>query len=96
MPLRSITVTVCQPNKNGRKQLEVPPATVSRGVTTLPQRIRFPFSLINTPGEALPGVSPAYNEIIPGWVLSDNLFALKRNEGKYSMRNKARRSHFDF
>ena len=35
-------------------------------------------------------------EIRPGWVLSDNIFMIKRNEGKFRERNKARRSAFDF
>ena len=62
----------------------------------LPQKVEFPFSLINTPAAAIPGVSPAYNEIMPAWVLSDNIYMVKRNEGKYQKRNKARRSQFDF
>ena len=39
---------------------------------------------------------PAYNEIMPAWVLSDNIFSVKRNEGKYMKRNKAKRTQFDF
>ena len=74
---------------------EAPYSLVATGVNALPQKVQFPFSLINTPGEALAEVSPAYNEIIPGWVLSDNFYALRRNEAKYQTRNKARRSHFD-
>jgi hypothetical protein len=33
---------------------------------------------------------------MPGWVLSDNIYMVKRNEGKYQKRNKARRSKFEF
>jgi len=69
---------------------------IATGVTTLPQKVIFPFSLINTPTMSLPGVSPAFNEIIPGWVLSDNIYTIKRNEGKYKQRNKAKRSQFEF
>lgn len=75
---------------------EAPYSVIATGVTTLPQRIRFPFSLINAPGEVLPGVPPAYNEIVPGWVLSDNLYSVRRDERKFPMRNEARRSRFDF
>ncbi len=71
-----------------------PYSIVATGVTTLPQRISFPFSLINAPSHRFDGVSPAYNEIIPGWVLSDNLYMVQRNEGKFRKRNKARRSTF--
>jgi hypothetical protein len=73
-----------------------PYTIIASGVTTLPQRMAIPFALINSPSEAIPGISPAYNEIFPGWVLSDNIYTVKRNEGKYQKRNKARRAQFDF
>jgi hypothetical protein len=73
-----------------------PYTVVGAGVTTLPQKIFFPFSLINLPAEHYPGVPPAYNELVPGWMLTDNLYALKRNESKFQARNKARRTKFDF
>jgi hypothetical protein len=66
------------------------------GVTTLPQKLMFPFSLINVPSASYPGVSLAYNEISPAWLLTDSLYTLKRNEGKYQARNRARRMQFDF
>ncbi len=75
---------------------KAPYSIIATGVTTLPQKVEFPFSLINSPAVSLPGVSPAFNEIIPGWVLSDNLFTIRRNEGKYRKRNKAKRSEFNF
>jgi hypothetical protein len=73
-----------------------PYSIVATGVTTLPQQVRFPFSLINTPSSSYPGISPAYNEIFPAWLLTDNLFPIKRNEVKYRARNKARRQQFQF
>jgi hypothetical protein len=73
-----------------------PFSIVAMGVMTLPQKLEFPFSLINKPWGPEPTVSPAYNEIIPAWVLTDNFYMLKRNEGKYQARNKASRTHFDF
>lgn len=72
-----------------------PYSIIAMGATTLPQKIVFPFSLINTPATAIEGVSPAYNEIIPGWVLANNMYMVKRNEGKYLKRNKARRLKFE-
>jgi hypothetical protein len=66
------------------------------GVTTLPQKLLFPFSLVNVPSARFPGVSPAYNELIPAWLLIDNLYTIKRNEGKYQLRNKARRTQYEF
>jgi hypothetical protein len=73
-----------------------PYSIIATAVNTLPQRVEFPFSLINGPAQSLPGISPAYNEIMPGWVLSDNIYMVKRNEGKYKKRNKARRTPFIF
>jgi hypothetical protein len=73
-----------------------PYTIIASGVTTLPQKVTFPFSLINHPSSAFPHLSPAYNEIIPAWLLTDNMFTLKRNEGKYKARNKATRTNFEF
>lgn len=75
---------------------KAPYSIIATAVNALPQRVEFPFSLINTPAERYDGISPAYNEIMPGWVLSDNIYAVKRNEGKYKKRDKARRTKFDF
>jgi hypothetical protein len=73
-----------------------PYIVIATGVNTLPQRVTFPFSLINAPAILPEGVSPAFNEISPAWVLTDNMFTLKRNEGKYKKRNKAKRTEFVF
>jgi hypothetical protein len=73
-----------------------PYSIIATGVTTLPQRVEFPFSLINNPSIVPVGVPAAYNEIMPAWVLSDNIYMVKRNEGKYIKRNKAKRSTFIF
>ena len=75
---------------------KAPYMIIASGVSALPQKVTFPFSLVNSPAATLAGVSPAYNEIMPGWVLSDNIFTIKRNEGKYKKRNKAKRSKFIF
>jgi hypothetical protein len=68
-----------------------PYSIIATNVITLPQRVEYPFSLINLPSANLPGVSPAYNELFPGWVLSDNIFFVMRNAAKYRKRNKAKR-----
>ncbi|OGS37796.1 MAG: hypothetical protein A2293_16340 [Elusimicrobia bacterium RIFOXYB2_FULL_49_7] len=73
-----------------------PYSIIATNVNTLPQRVAFPFSLINLPAETIPGVSPAYNELLPGWVLSDNLFFIRRNEWKYRKRNKAKRAKIEY
>ncbi|MBL8029409.1 MAG: DUF4954 family protein [Fibrobacteres bacterium] len=68
-----------------------PYSIIATNVITLPQRVEYPFSLINLPSANLPGVSPAFNELFPGWVLSDNVFFVMRNASKYRKRNKAKR-----
>jgi hypothetical protein len=74
---------------------QAPYTTIACGVTTLPQRVAFPFSLINLPASHFPDSLAAYNQIIPAWVLTDNLYAVRRNEGKYRSRNRARRTPVD-
>ncbi|MDX9701990.1 MAG: DUF4954 family protein [Candidatus Auribacterota bacterium] len=73
-----------------------PYTIIASGVSALPQSMQFPFSLMNIPSDSMPGISPAYNELMPGWVLSDNIYVIKRNEGKYMKRNKAKRSKLVF
>jgi len=73
-----------------------PYTLIASGVAALPQKFDFPFSLLNTPGATIPGISPMYNEVMPGWVLSDNIYMIMRNEGKYKKRNKAKRESFVF
>jgi hypothetical protein len=72
-----------------------PYTVIACGVNTLPQKLTFPFSLIQPPSIRCPTVPPAYNEILPGWVLAHNLYALRRNEWKYRARNRARRMKLD-
>ncbi len=73
-----------------------PYSIIATGVDTLPQRVSFPFSLIAAPSRSFSDISPAYNQITPAWVLSDNIYMVRRNEGKYQKRNKAKRTSFDF
>ena len=65
---------------------ESPYTIIAAGVTTLPQRVAMPYSLINSVGELVSNASPALNEISPGWVLSDNAYTLVRNETKFVAR----------
>ncbi|MBD3276962.1 MAG: DUF4954 family protein, partial [Candidatus Aegiribacteria sp.] len=66
-----------------------PYSIIATGVTTLPQRVEFPFSLICKPFQDVQGIPPAFNQIVPAWVLSDNMFAVRRNDRKYLERNRA-------
>lgn len=63
-----------------------PYTLVATGVTTLPQRVTMPFSLISGPQHVPEGLSPAINQIFPGWVLSQNMYSVMRNEFKYKDR----------
>jgi len=74
---------------------KAPYTILAAGVTTLPQRVEYPFSLINEPIAYYLEVPPGYNNLIPAWGLSENLYSLYRNEGKYKARNKAKRNTFD-
>lgn len=73
-----------------------PYGLIATAVDTLPQKVEFPFCLINKRSRDFADVPPAYNEIFPAWVLSENLYAVLRNEGKYKKRNKAKRTQFVF
>jgi len=73
-----------------------PYSVISTAVVTLPQRMEFPFSLINQPMSLHETVPAMYNELKPGWMLSENLYTLVRNEIKFRERNSARRDSFDF
>ena len=75
---------------------KAPYSIIATAVNALPQKVTLPFSLINSPADRFEGISPAYNEIMPGWVLSDNIFTIRRNEGKYRKRNKAKRAKIEF
>lgn len=74
---------------------EAPYTVIASGVTTLPQRVAMPFSLINPPAISVEAISPSFNEIMPGWMLYGNQYALWRNQYKYRKRNNARRSVFE-
>lgn len=66
--------------------INAPYSLIASGVTCLPQRMEFPFSLINSGSVSkLSGI----NEISPAWILSDNMFTLIRNEEKFRKRQKA-------
>ena len=78
---------------------EAPYSTISFGVATLPQKVRFPFSLIAVPIDPLSdesGVPRAYNEIVPAWTLRENAYGLVRNELKYGKRDRAKRHVIDY
>ncbi len=77
-----------------------PYTVVSMGVSTLPQRVAFPFSLIAVPaeplGESQDLVPRAFNELLPAWGLFANSYGLTRTELKFAKRDHARRHVIDY
>ncbi|KAJ0412095.1 hypothetical protein ATCC90586_004015 [Pythium insidiosum] len=74
---------------------KAPYSVIATGVATLPQSVEMPFALINTPGHNIPALSPAINEISPGWVLAHSVFTVLRNEAKFATRNRSRRTEVE-
>lgn len=67
---------------------ESPYTIIASGITTLPQRVKFPFSLIRPGDPQLVSVPARLNEIVPGWNYANNAYALDRNAYKYNVRGK--------
>ncbi|MEM5947171.1 DUF4954 family protein [Spirochaetia bacterium 38H-sp] len=67
-----------------------PYSTIASGITTLPQKMEFPFSLIVQPLSPIEDVPPAFNQIIPAWALTSNLYGIFRNQEKFRTRNRAK------
>ncbi len=72
--------------------IKSPYSIIAAGALVLPQKVEMPFSLINLPAHRFEHISPAYNEILPAWVLSDDMFMVLRNSLKYRKRDKAIRN----
>ncbi|CAH0475254.1 unnamed protein product [Peronospora belbahrii] len=75
--------------------VRAPYSVIATAVSTLPQLVSMPFALINTPGHSVPSLSPAINEISPGWALTNSVFTVLRNENKFRTRNKSKRTHIE-
>lgn len=72
-----------------------PYTIIAAGVEALPQKVDFPFSLVAPPSERIDGLSPAINEIRPGWSLLQNAYGLERQERNFRQRNRARLTSID-
>lgn len=72
-----------------------PYSVIATAVSTLPQMVAMPFALINSPAHVIPTLSPALNEISPGWVLGSSVFTVLRNEHKFRTRNRSTRTTID-
>lgn len=69
--------------------VKAPYSLIASGVVCLPQKIEFPFSLINSPVSRSPQIPEGWNELMPGWQIGGNLYGLLRSAEKYSSRNRA-------
>jgi hypothetical protein len=63
---------------------DAPYSLIATGVSTAPQRVAFPFSLINAPQAPGGPETAGLNEIVPGWMWSDNAYALVRRMYKFA------------
>ncbi len=66
-----------------------PYSIIATGLTTLPQKMSFPFSLVTLAHKRPDNVPDGWCQLIPGWMLSDNLYSVLRNQWKYANRLKA-------
>ena len=72
-----------------------PYTIIATGLTTLPQKVSFPFSLITLPRKRPDNIPDGWCQLIPGWMISDNLYSLLRNEWKYRKRLRAVHTRVD-
>lgn len=73
-----------------------PYTIIASGLTTLPQKLEYPFSLITSQESCCPGISPACNRLIPAWVLSNNLYLVERTKRKLALRDRTPRLKLEF
>lgn len=72
-----------------------PHSVIATGLTLLPQKVSFPFSLISQPARRPEGVPEGHNQLSPGWMLYANLYSLARNALKFRSRNRATHSRVE-
>ena len=66
-----------------------PYSVIATGVTTLSQKVEYPFSLIVSSGDSPEGTPAGWCRLVPGWMLHSNLYSVLRNQWKYSNRTRA-------
>ncbi len=68
-----------------------PYSVLASGLNLPPQKVTFPFSLLRPAAEPVPGAPPGANVLVPGWMLSENLYAVQRSALKFRTRDRAKR-----
>ena len=71
--------------------LNSPYSVLATGLSLPPQKIAFPFSLIRPATVSIPGTAPGSNILVPGWMLSENLYAVQRCLLKFRTRDRSTR-----
>lgn len=66
-----------------------PYSVIATGITTLPQRVEFPFSLICLPRSRPPDIPEGWCRLVPGWMLHSNLYSILRSLWKFESRSRA-------
>ena len=66
-----------------------PFTVIATGLTTLPQKVSFPFSLITLPQKRPHDIPDGWCQLIPGWMLQHNLYSILRNSWKFKKRTKS-------
>ncbi len=74
---------------------ESPYSVIATAVSASPQRVAFPFSLINSPSHSDGGIPMSHNEISPGWVLAAAAYMVQRNRIKFTKRNHSKRMRIE-
>ncbi len=72
-----------------------PFSVIATGLTTLPQRVEFPFSLICLPAVRPEGIPEGWMRLVPGWMLHSNLYAVLRSLWKFRNRSRAVHTHVE-
>src|SRR5262245_42757162 len=69
-----------------------PYTVIASGVSFPPQSLAFPFSLVRTAQEPIPGAPAGANVLVPACVLTENLYAVQRSILKFRARDRAARN----
>lgn len=75
---------------------QAPYSIIATGTDIPPQSVSMPFSLLVKPPSQVSELACECNEIVPGWSLRHNLYALLRNESKFKQRDGTRAKSVEY
>jgi len=73
---------------------DAPYSIIATAVTTLPQTLAYPFSLLIEHETSAAGAPSAPTRVLPGWVLYRNAYMLMRSSIKFARRDRSSRHRF--